>query len=478
MNKYNEPLCVDLDGTLVKTDMLWECFVRNLRSILAFLMMPIWLIKGRNVLKYELAKRKMPLVEYLPYNEKLLDYLHSEKSKGRSLLLVTASNIIPAKAVSEHLGIFDAVIASDLKRNLKGPEKLKAIRDEIGMEEFDYAGDSRSDLYIWKVARKAIVVNAPDSVINKLPNGADALIINDRTNSLLSLLRALRPHQWSKNLLVFLPVVTAGALNVANDIFVVFLTFLSFCAVASGTYIINDILDLDADRQHPRKSNRPFAHGDISIQFGFISSLIIVLIGFELAILTGTILFVGIYCVTTLCYSIWLKKFPLADVFCLAMLYTFRIIAGSLAIERVPTPWLLGFSVFIFLSLAFIKRVAEIQHSKSATDSKKIRGYKAQDSFALMIMGISSGFASCLTLALFIQSESAKIQYLTPELLWALVPLVTFWICRMWLSTSRNYMHDDPIVYAAKDWVSWVNIGLVILLVIVARFLEIPIFSL
>lgn len=468
---------MDLDGTLVKTDLLWECFVRNLTSILTLIMIPIWLMKGRNVLKYELAKRKMPLVEYLPYNEKLLDYLHSEKAKGRSLLLVTASNAIPAKAVSEHLGIFDAVIASDLKRNLKGLEKLKAIRDKIGTEEFDYAGDSRSDLSIWKEARKAIVVNAPASVINKFPNSADAIIINDTKNSLLSLLTALRPHQWSKNLLVFLPIVTAGEFNVINDLFIAFITFLSFCGVASGTYIINDILDLDADRQHPRKSNRPFAHGDISIQFGFISSLIIVLIGFGLAVLTGTTFFIGIYFITTLCYSIWLKKFPLADVFCLAILYTIRIIAGSIAIQRVPTPWLLGFSVFIFLSLAFIKRVAEIQHTKSATDSKKIRGYKAQDRFALMIMGISSGFASCLTLALFIQSESAKIQYLTPELLWGLVPLVTFWICRMWLSTSRNYMHDDPIVYAAKDWVSWVNIGLVILLVIVARFFELSIFS-
>ena len=363
-------------------------------------------------------------------------------------MLTTAANEATAVIVAEHLGLFDEVIASTACRNLKGRAKADALRRALGTGGFVYAGDASVDLAVWRQAAAAILVNVRGSVAAKArAAGKVELSIDDQPPVAATLLRAMRPHQWVKNLLVFVPIFTADAMGDTASLTGGVLAFLAFCAVASAVYLVNDLLDLAADRAHPFKKHRPFASGTASLPAGIGLSLVLLLAGLSFA-WWGGILFVAVaYAVTSVAYSLWLKRQPLVDVFALAGLYTARLIGGGEATGHTLSLWLLAFASFLFLSLALVKRVAEVIDSTArSTERISRRGYGSGDLVILELFGVCATFASSLVLALYVQYESTGDRFAAPGLLWGTVPLVLLWNCRMWLSTTRGYMHHDPIM--------------------------------
>jgi 4-hydroxybenzoate polyprenyltransferase/phosphoserine phosphatase len=459
-----KPLCVDLDGTLVRTDTLFESLIAASREWRGFLDVLAALPKGKAHFKAVAANLGPIDSTLLPYDPEVLQYLQREKEEGTRLVLATAANRKIAEAVAAHVGIFDEVIASDDNHNLRGDAKAQALAERFGELGFRYAGNDRMDLPVWRVASSAVLVNTSEKVARAAAatTHVETQIRNKRP-LVRAGIRALRPYQWSKNLLVFVPVITAHAETDPRSWLFAFLTFVAFCSVASANYFVNDLLDLPADRKHPRKRTRPFASGALPIRAGFIFIPLLYTIGAVFAQLSKVPQLVVLYVALTMAYSWKLKRMPLIDFFTLAALYVLRLFAGGKASGHTVTLWLLGFSSFLFLSLALVKRVAELKaHEGIGTLNQ--RAYAVEDTQALETMGIASSFASTVVLALYIQNDMSaqQAQYAHPELLWPIVPLMLFWQCRLWLSTTRKYMLDDPILYAARDWVSWA-IGIVML---------------
>lgn len=456
-------LCVDLDGTLVQTDMMLETALSALkRNPLRLLKLPYWMFRGRAHVKRELARLSEIDPAILPYFDPLLDYLREQRERGRRLVLVTASDGEVASNVADHLGLFDEIMASDGTRNLKGSAKAKALLDRFAGEEFAYAGNSRADIAVWREARAGVLVGVTRAVAEEA-RGVTPIETEFRQEGshAKALAGALRPYQWAKNLLVFLPLVTGHALPDQGSLLAACVMFGAFCAAASGAYVINDILDLEADRRHPRKRNRPFASGTLPLAYGLLGPALLALgliLGAWLS--RETMLVLLLYVGLSTAYSTWLKNQPLVDVFLLATLYSLRIFGGGVAAGVPVSIWLLGFSSFLFLSLAILKRISELDDlERRNVESAARRGYDVTDTQILQTMGVSSGFVSCVVLSLYVESDVAGAEYATPWALWGLVPLMLFWLCRMYLSTTRGYMHDDPIVYAAKDWVSWLVVA-------------------
>jgi 4-hydroxybenzoate polyprenyltransferase len=462
------PLCVDLDGTLVRTDTLIEGLIALLGGMQLNAMLGAF-SAGRSGLKARVAELAPFDPALLPYNETLLDYIRAERAKGRRIVLATAANETVAERVAAHLGVFDEVIASTATHNLKGAAKAEALVARFGASGFVYAGDSRVDLAVWRDAAAAVLVNVPRGVAARA-QGPVEHAIEDRPPRATTLLRAMRPHQWVKNLLVFVPIFTADAMGSWPSWAGGILAFLAFSAVASSIYLLNDLLDLAADRAHPHKRHRPFAAGTAPLPAGLGLSLLLFLGGAALAWQAGIVAIVLAYAATSLAYSLWLKRQPLVDVFALAGLYTVRLLGGGEATGHALSLWLLAFASFLFLSLALIKRVAEvIDSAERSTRVVSGRGYGPADLMILELFGVCSTFASSLVLALYVQYETTESRYASPALLWGIVPLVLLWSCRMWLSTTRGYMHHDPILYAARDWVTWAIVGAMVAVVLAAR---------
>lgn len=452
------PLVVDLDGSLIRTDTTVE-------NLLAAVKRPLLLLRalfawrhGRARLKQELAAAVAFDPAALPYNDALLAYLREQHAAGRVLVLATGADRSTAEAVARHLGLFDLVLASDGEVNLTGRAKLAAIRDHVGDAPFTYVGNSRADLRVWDKAAGAICVDVRRRVARA---AAQATTIErsfvsseGRTRTLV---RALRPHQWAKNLLVFVPLVAARAIGDLPGWGAAGLIFLAFCLTASGIYLFNDLCDLSADRRHPSKSRRPFASGALPVQWALVAAPLLLLLGLALGAVAGALSLLLIYAVCSLAYSLWLKSQPPVDVFVLAALYLVRLLAGGEATGYHVSMWLLAFSSFLFLGLAIVKRVAELRSLPAGRESRAAGcGYGADDLPIMQLMGVASSFVASLVLALYVQTELGSPVSRQPTLAWALVPLVLFWQCRMWLATSRGAMNDDPIVFAARDWVSWV----------------------
>jgi len=473
------PLCVDLDGTLAKTDLLLETIVSAVRKNWTHLFrIPAWFLSGKAAAKSRLATIGSIDPSTIPYNDNLVEYLRRESESGRKIVLATASDRNIAEPIAWHLGFFDAVIASDGVANLKGETKANALVDLYGERGFAYVGNSRSDLAVWRRAKSALLVNTNRSVSRTVA----ALLpierkFHDRKPMLHAFMREIRPHQWIKNTLVFIPPLAGHLLLDATVFFRTLVTFAAFCAAASGIYLINDLLDLETDRSHPQKRNRPFAGGELPLQFGLAGPILMALaltIGF--AVSSGIMVIVSIYLFLSLAYSKYLKTKPLVDVFCLAALYTIRVFAGGVASGSGVSIWLLNFSGFLFLSLGLLKRYAEYS-SRNQTKNSKVnsrRGYTVKDSIFIMMMGIGSTFISSLILGFYVNSMQAQIAYRNPFLLWGIVPLILFWQCRLWLSTVRGYLHDDPIVYAAKDKISYYVMAIVLLIYLLASVEKIP----
>ena len=464
------PLCVDLDGTLIRTDLLWESLVDVLtRRPWMVVMLPFWLLKGRARLKYELGRRAQIAVNLLPYNAEVIALLQREKHKGRELLLVTAADRNLAEAVAANLGLFDEVLASGPNLNLKGEAKARLLTELYGDRGFDYAGDSWADLAVWSHCERALVVSCDVSLVGGVDKvaGSCEQVVLARPHPLRATMQAMRVYQWLKNCLVFVPVLVGHRWTDSGRWLDAGLAFASFSLVASAVYVINDLFDLAQDRAHPDKRHRPFASGQLPLSVGLALPLVLLTSAFGIAsMLAGSYsIWLAGYFAATCAYTFTLKHKLMADVVWLAMLYTLRILAGGAATNVVISPWLLGLSVFLFLSLAFVKRVSELTRT-----GKDTRAYKVADMHLLSMMGIASGYLAALVLALYINSPDVSKIYSTPQLLWPICLVLVYWVSRVWVLTVRGALPHDPILFALRDKASYACLATAAALIVVARF--------
>jgi len=471
----SEPaLCVDLDGTLVRTDTLHESLCALFRQHPpALLRAPLWLRGGKAHFKRELGARVKLEASLLPYNQELLEFLRSEHQRGRRLVLVTACDEGAARLVAEHLGIFSRVIASDGRCNMRGAVKRDTLEREFGAGGFDYVGNDWCDLPALKAARIAHLAGGRRRLEEVVRREARlGRIFPAPDFSLSAVMRMLRVHQWVKNLLLFVPLVMAHRVLNPPDLFAAMWAFAVFCICSSGVYIINDLLDLEADRRHPAKRRRPFASGELPLALGLTCGpLLLILAGAASAWLpprfTQAIL---LYIVTTFAYSCLLKRIILIDIVVLAGLYSLRVLAGAFATAIPPSPWLVAFSLFMFFSLACAKRYSELFRLRSSGFGAPAgRGYLAADIEAVAQFGSASGFISVLVLALYMNGSEVQRLYEHQNLLWLLCPLLLYWVARVWLLTHRGELHEDPLVFAIRDKVSYVVGALSALILLAAE---------
>ncbi|MEQ1611574.1 MAG: UbiA family prenyltransferase [Hyphomicrobiaceae bacterium] len=469
----SRPLCVDLDGTLVRTDTLIETLLQLIRrNPLVLLLMPVWLAGGLARFKDEVAQRLTLDAADLPYDETFLVFLRSEKAKGRRLVLVTAADIRQARAVAEHLHLFDDVIASDGTTNLKSAAKAAKLVDGFGVGGFDYAGNEMADMAVWRDAGGIILVNADTDACARIK--AEREIVREFGGAAPGwqpYLKALRLHQWMKNGLVFVPLLLAHMMLDPTALLRASLAFVAFGLTASAVYVINDLVDLKEDRRHPRKRNRPFASGAVPLKHGLFMAPAL-LAGAGVVTLLLPLPFAGwlaVYFATTLAYSFFFKRTMLFDVLVLAGLYTLRIVAGSAALDIPRSFWLLAFSIFLFFSLALVKRYVELADmGRDADTRERGRSYRAVDLETLSQFGIGSGLMAVLVLALYIDSPTVKTAYANPELIWLLCPLMLYLICRFWILARRGEMHEDPIMFAIRDWRSQYIVAIAGFLLVIA----------
>ena len=464
------PLCVDLDGTLVKSDTLVDSVLLLARQHpAALLRLPGWIAAGKAQLKRHVTAAVELDVDHLPYNRPLLEYLGQQAGEGRDIYLATASDRALAERVAAHLGIFRGVLASDGATNLAGGNKLAAFHQRFG-DRFCYIGNARPDAALLAACESPMTANPDRALRTSLRRSGTvaARTFDDRTPTLKSWLKAVRLHQWAKNTLIFVPLLLAHAWNAANLAGAV-VAFFSFGMCASATYIINDLLDIDADRRHPRKRNRPFAAGDLSAISGVLMVLVLLAASAVLAFALPRIVdaipgdysldrpykfvqWLGIYTITTLAYSLYLKRKLLLDVFVLSGLYTIRILAGSGATGVAVSAWLAGFSVFFFLSLAFVKRFSELEGLRERGGSiTNGRGYFVSDLEQLRALGTGAAYAAVVVMTLYINNAETNRLYHHPIRLWLVVPVLLLWLSQVWMLASRGDMHDDPVVFAITD---------------------------
>lgn len=465
------PIAVDLDGTLLLTDTLHESCLRFLHhNPLKILSLPFWLMHGKAYLKQKLSEQTNLSPATLPYNHELILWLKEQKTLGHQLILCSAADQQIANDIANHLNLFDEVIASNGQVNMAGPNKRRLLVGRFG-GEFIYVANSSDDLKVWESSAQAVVVNASHNLSKK------AALVTEVTKEFLSppitpniWLRVFRVHQYLKNLLLFLPSAAAHQINQTQSINLLLLAFASFSLCASSVYIINDLIDLESDRQHPRKRYRPFAAGLVPVKYGLMLSPLSLLASLLLASSVGNhfLIWMIIYFAVTLAYSLRLKRYVLIDCLALATLYTLRVTAGASAVSITLSFWLLAFSIFLFLSLAFVKRYAELEvqilQGNSLTPG---RGYNVKDAPLMQTLGITAGYIAILVLALYLNSEAVMNLYATPQLIWLAIPLMLFWISWMWMKAHWGQMHDDPIVFAIQDKTSWV-VGLLLMITFIA----------
>jgi 4-hydroxybenzoate polyprenyltransferase/phosphoserine phosphatase len=463
-------LCVDLDGTLVKSDTLLDTVLVVARQRpLDLLQVPGWIGQGRAAFKRHLTAAVSLDVEHLPYNRPLLEYLRQQHGEGRAIYLATAADRVLAERVAAYLGIFAGVLASDGATNLAGGNKLAAFRAQFG-DEFCYIGNARPDVELLAACQSPMVANPDRALRAGMKRGGTiaAASFDDSVPALRSWLKAIRLHQWAKNTLIFVPLLLAHQWN-PGTFGGAITAFFSFGMCASATYIINDLLDLEADRRHPRKRRRPFAAGDLSAISGVVVVCLLMLAALGLAVALPHIVAVlpgatalvypykflewlGLYTAATLTYSLYLKRKLLLDVFVLSGLYTVRILAGSAATGVPVSPWLAGFSVFFFLSLAFVKRFSELEGLRErggvVTNG---RGYFVSDLEQLRALGTGAAYASVVVMTLYINNTETTALYHHVTRLWLAVLVLLLWLSQVWMLASRGDMHDDPVVFAITD---------------------------
>lgn len=468
------PLYSDVDGTLINTDLLIEgIFAMLTRQPWKLFVIPLWLLKGKAFLKTRVADHVVIEPTTLPYNTEFVEFLRAESKKGREIHLASASEERFVSAIADHLGFINGVVATGHNQNLKGKDKAAAIISHCGDGGFAYAGNNRDDLLVWREAKEGVLVNTSAPVERSAGNLTSVThVFRVPKAGLITYLKAVRLHQWLKNVLVFVPLVAAHRWKSWEAVTAATAMFLAFGLMASGTYVINDLLDLPLDRRHPSKRRRPIAAGQLSLVTATIIAVMLMLLGAISASLisSGSVLVVVTYFVFTIAYSLSLKRFLIIDALTLAGLYTLRIIGGVVAIAVTPSVWILAFSGFLFFSLGLLKRCAELDMMARLNRVAAIgRGYQVGDDPILKTMGIASGYSAVLVSALYIDSSMAAAQYQTPEALWFICPLLLYWVSRMWIKTARGEMHDDPLVFSTKDRASWIVFASIALAWIVAH---------
>ena len=458
------PFCVDLDGTLVRTDMLHETLLLLAKNDpVSMLSLPRWLAKGKSYLKHMVAERTDIDATNLPLNEEVRALIEAARSEGRPVVLSTAAPSRVASAVAERLGVFDAIISSSKQVNLSGRRKADALVDRFGDRGFDYIGNHRDDLAIFARARRGFLVSRSKSLRRAASRANDDItFIDDPRAGLGTWRRALRLHQWTKNGLIFVPLLAAQEVGNVNLLIAAVLAFISFSLCASTVYILNDLLDLAADRAHRSKYRRPFASGALPVASGVLAAPLLLVTSLLIALLLPTpfIVVLAAYGFATTAYSFVLKRQVIVDVMLLAGLYTTRILAGSAATGIQPSFWLLAFSMFLFFCLAMVKRYSELRLAIDRRETLAGRGYLATDLPVVLALGASSGTVSALVLALYTQSTIVQENFPHPHWLWVLPPLMLYWTSRLWLKASRGEVDDDPVVFATKDWQSIVVVVL------------------
>jgi 4-hydroxybenzoate polyprenyltransferase len=454
------PLCVDLDGTLVKSDTLMDSLLLLVRSRpLDALQFPLWLLRGKAAVKAEVGSRVSLDVRHLPYNRVLIEYLEVERGEGRKLYLATGADQQLAERVAAHLGLFDGVLASDGKTNLTAHNKLEGLRRTFGDEGYDYIGNASPDLPLLEHAGTAMIANPAPALRARLRSRGVTVEreFRDRTPPAKAILKAIRLHQWAKNILIFVPMLLAHQFR-AGALADAAIAFVSFSLCASSTYIANDLLDIESDRRHPRKRNRPFASGDLSVLTGILigADFLAGSIAIAATLLPlGFLLWLFLYLAVTLSYSLVLKRVVLVDVILLSGLYTIRMLAGASATLVDISPWLAAFSVFLFLSLAMVKRFSELQNARARGQAiANGRGYLLGDIEQLRSFGTSSAYASVVVFSFYIGAHDVSSLYRHSTRLWLITPLLIFWLSRVWLLASRGQLDEDPVIFAVTDRLS------------------------
>ena len=452
------PLVVDLDGTLLKTDLLVESlFALMTQAPLYLFAVPFWLLKGLAYLKQQISRRITLDPARLPYNEDFLVFLKRQRAYGRRLILATGTDERLARRISEHLHLFSDVLASDGRTNLCGRQKRDRLITAFGEGQFDYAGNARSDVIVWSAARAAILVNASDSLTRNAARLVNiARVFARPADGPRALVRALRLHHWLKNLLVFVPFALTHQFGSSGGLEAAALAFLAFGLCASGIYLMNDLMDLAADRLHPRKRLRPLAAGDLPLAWAL--AAIPLLVGGSLILSRALppyfLRILMLYLALNIAYSMYVKRIVLLDAVMLAGFYTMRIMAGCAALNIWPSSWLLALSTFLFLSLALLKRYDELVTLHAAGERVSIRGYQMRDKELLATLGTCSGYAAVLVLVIYLATGAAEIHYTHHHLIWLVCVILLYWISYLWLIAHRNEMPDDPLVFAVTNRVS------------------------
>jgi 4-hydroxybenzoate polyprenyltransferase/phosphoserine phosphatase len=450
-NSKAVPLFVDVDGTLTRADISLESFVRVARcSVTAMLQLLLWLLRGRAVAKAMAARRDPVDPVKLPYRQEVLDLIAEAQANGRPVILASASHRRNIRRVASHLGLSESVIATHAHANLKGAPKLAAIQDFVGPSgEFDYVGDSKTDLCLWRKARQGWSVG-------HLPANQSVQRLGPKASRTLpALLKALRPHQWAKNALILVPALTSGLIIQPHVLFAALAAAVMMSLIASSIYLLNDVFDIDSDRAHSAKWKRPIAHGDISIPAALGMSLLLASLGLVGGWLIGDLPLIAwqlIYMSTAAAYSLRLKAVMVGDAIILASLYTIRICIGGVAIGVPLSFWLLLFSVFLFLSLAYLKRYVEMREASEPDRLLSGRGYVGGDLDVVMMSGVSAGMVSVLVLALFAHDPETSANYAVPEMLWLLCIPLLYWINRIWMMARRGEVDGDPVAFAIRDY--------------------------
>lgn len=466
------PLVVDLDGTLIRSDMLLESFFALLATHpLRALKAAAQVRHGKAALKAALADEAVVDVSLLPFDERVVEYLRAEKEAGRPIYLASATDNRILLRFVDHIGFFDGVFGSDGTINLAGKAKAERLVSEFGEGGFDYIGNDTVDMAVWKTCRRAVVVNAGPNLLARLAKEhADVVNLGAPAIRPKSYLKALRPHQWIKNTLVFVPLV-AGQYFEPVQILLAFLAFWAFSFAASSAYQLNDLLDLASDRDHPTKQTRPLASGGVPLLHGafMVPGLFAVAMVLGALVSLEFLLVLLLYYAITVLYSLHLKRRMMVDVMTLAGLYTLRIVGGIAALSVAPSHWLLGFSLFVFFSLAIVKRYVElIGRLRAEKGPPSGRGYVIEDIGMLGALSGASAFSAVVVLALYLTSEEVKELYTHPELLWFVCPIFMYWSSRILLIAHRGELHDDPVLFAAKDRISLVIGGMIFALVMLA----------
>jgi 4-hydroxybenzoate polyprenyltransferase/phosphoserine phosphatase len=467
------PLVVDLDGTLLRTDTLLELMLAFIRMRWVNVFVLFGLLAGdRATLKAELARRTAIDVSLLPVRQEVVDLISDARSSGRPVVLATASDQAVAGAISEDVVSFDEVFASTPGNNLKGHKKAEALVERFGDKGFDYVGNDTPDLVVFHKAHTAYVVETSASLLRRATAANPSLeTLGHAPHQLGPLIRSLRPHQWVKNLLIFLPALAAQSLAFDNAL-PLLIAFVLFSAMASAVYVTNDLLDLQSDRAHPTKKNRPFASGVLPIPVGLALSPLLgvgALAGAWFLLGPAFTAVLAAYAVITLAYSVWLKRVVLVDVFTLSALYGIRLVAGAVAFEIPISPWLAAFATFAFLSLALVKRFVEMSENNQSEGVLPGRGYLTTDAPLIALFGVVSGFVGGVVLALYVEDPDTVEAYANPLVMWGAVPVWLFWITRTWFLAHRKKLKDDPVLFAVTDWPSYVAGALIAAAFILAR---------